>query len=337
MIDFLKILITDNTLITELYNNNLLDDYSMYQKLNSHIKSNHNERTQARHTKTYKGILFCFYEHKLEILFKPHYYYNDNIHNANDFNTSNCIKTLLEIRYIFNMPPEKLLIINIEFGINAISPIDCKDLISYTVYHNKNVFLNTNDQLRYSKISLKHGSRNNNYKMIKFYAKGVQFPQHTNINTFRFEIKSKRSKYINGLSIYTYSDLLISENYNQLSQHILLEFNNVLILDINNNRKNLTTKESKKIEHYNNPINWDKALQKSRNTFNNQKKRYLNLLDKTENNIHRKLESIISKKLKQLTETCAVSAPLYDTKNCAVSGSNIIGNRTNNSVEVTQL
>ena len=198
MIDHLKILITNNELIQSVYSNPLLKEYSIYQSFNNKLDKESNELKQSKYTLIYKEILFCFYVKdnvftKLEVLIKPHYYFNNNLHNANDFTAIDCINILTEIKNTFDFSVNELLILNIEYGINVISPIDCKDLIVYTVFHDKNEFINSSDNLKYSKISFKHdkNGKANSYKKIKAYAKGLQFPQYTDINTFRFEIKSK--------------------------------------------------------------------------------------------------------------------------------------------------
>lgn len=329
MIDNLKILIIDNDLITRLYNNDVLDDYSMYEKLYGNPKFS--EIIQAKHTKVYKGVYFCFYPNKLEILFKPHYYFNNNMHNANDFGVKDCIRTLKDFANLFNLPTEELRIINIEYGINAISPIDCKNLITYATFHEKNQFITSNESLKYSRFSSKFdkNGRANQHKKIKIYAKGIQHPEYTDINTFRFEVKSKRSKYINSLNIFNYSDLLKMESYYKLSENLLNELKNVLILDIDNKGNNLNSKELIKLNEYNNPINWSKALKMHRNTFSINKKKYFNLLDKTGDNIHKKIESIVSEKLKLLFNNCAISTPNIELNSYATSTINIIEYCTN--------
>jgi len=239
----------------------------------------------------------------VEIFFKPHYYYNSNLHNANDFTSFDCIKVLTEIKDKFNLPTDKLIILNIEFGVNVISPICSKKMIECTLYHDKNKFNNSSDDLKYSIISFKHNSNGNanKYKMIKFYAKGLQFPEYTDINTIRFEVKSKKRRYLQTqLNIYTYCDLLKIETYYLFVKHIKKEVKGLLILDYYNEMNNLNPKERKKLEKYNNSITWFSALQGSKNTFNNTKKRYFELLNKTNNNIHKKLMDAIESKLNKL-------------------------------------
>jgi hypothetical protein len=334
-LDFLKILSKDKEFAESLYNNPILKKYSSSQKFSNNLDKENNTIKQATYIKSYKEILFCFFTKKeeftkLEILIKPHYYFNDNLHNANDFKAFNCIQTLTEIKEIFDFPSEELSTQNIEFGINGLSPIDCMDLISYSIFHEKNEFINSSDNLRFSKISFKHRAdgKANRYKQIKFYAKGLQFPQYAYSNTFRFEVKSKESKYIKKLGIKTYDDLLKIETYHKLADKLRSEFKNVLILDIDNNGQNLTNKELLKLNEHKNTYVWVKRLQHSRNVFTNNKKKYFELLDKTGNNIHVEVFDVIDIKLQELLKPCAISTPPNKLKMCAVSDVYIIGNRT---------
>ena len=335
MLDHLKALSLDTECAEKLYKNPLLKIYSKKQKFSNNLNKETNVTKQATYIKVYKEILFCFFSKdevftKLEILIKPHYYFNNNLHNANDFKAIDCISALIEIKEIFDLPVDKLTILNIEFGLNTISPIDCKDLILCAIYHEKNEFINSSDSLKFSKISFKHhkDGKANKYKQIKFYAKGLQFLDHTDINMFRFEIKSKERKYIKTLGIHTYADLLKIETYNTLANIIRLEFKKVLILDINNKGEDLTNKEFLKLNEYLHPIKWVKSLQGGRNLFNKYKVDYHRLLDKTANNIHTQLNFIIDKKLKELLNRGAISTPNKILKKGAISDVYINGNRT---------
>lgn len=335
MIDFLKILSKDTVLADRLYKSSLLKNYSVGQKFGNKSNQINGIVKQANHVKSYKEIYFCFFSKKevftkLEILIKPHYYMNNNIHNANDFNVVDCICTLNDIRDKFNLPVEDLTVLNIEFGLNFISSIDIQDLISCTIYHNKNEFINSSDNLRFSKISFKHNDsgKANRYKQIKFYAKGMQYPDYTDFNTARFEVKSKERKFINRLGISSYSDLLDGTKYIELAETLKSEFSQVLIIDINNNVKNLSEQQLIKLDVYRNTYTWAKLLQGSRNLFHRHKAKYFKLLDKSNNNIHQTLANLIDNKLNILLKTCADSTPSKVKETCAVSDVYIIGNCT---------
>lgn len=338
MLDFLKILIQNIDIVDEVFKNNLLSDVSVHQKANKHFRKKPNEFNQAKFIKEYKGVYFCFYLRtidsdevftKLEILFKPHYYFNDNLHNANDFSVQNCIDVLNEFKTLFKLSANEMKIVNIEYGINAVSPICCKNLILHSIYHEKNQFLNMSG-LKYAKISYreKPNGTDNKYKQIKFYNKGVQYPQYINIDTFRFEVKSKTSPFIKKQGINTLSDLLHHKTYEKLSESILTEFSKVLIVDAENEMQNLTSKEQTKLTQYLNTIKWDKAIQGSKNLFNNDKIKYFALLDKTGNNVHNILKDIIKNKLRKLLKQCANLTPIKKVNSCAVLTTNIMQNGT---------
>lgn len=341
MIDFLKISCENTEFIYLIYDNRLLKKYSVSQTNNTNFFRKPDEFNQANYIKEYRGIYFCFYARKinsdyvftkLEILIKPHYFFNNNLHNANNFTATNCMLTLLAIKKLFKLPVNEFKIINIEYGINFLSPIDCKELIEYTYYHGRNIFFNISN-LKYAKISTSTTEKGtfNKYKQVKFYNKGIQFPQYTNPDTGRFEIRSKRTAYIKKLNIYTYNDLLNPKTYDTLAKELIKEFKQVLIIDINNNKENLNNKEKLKLEKYTNPINWNISLQKSKNTFNNEKKKYFELLNKTGSNIHTNLSSIIEIKLNKLLKNCADFRHPKNKKKCAYSTLYIIENGTKNN------
>jgi len=208
MIDYIRLYSRNIVFATQLYNNRLLKPYKRTERTKGKYKI-------LKEVKEYKGILFEFYYKnghftKLEIHIKPHYYHNDNLHNANDFSAYNSIKTLKEIIKTFNLPVEEFKIIGLEFGTNIISPINITELIDKTLYHEKNVFKNSDDYLIHSKISVKNSinGKASKYKAMKYYAKGIQYPEYCHKDTLRIEIKSKKSQYINKFGIYNLNDLL---------------------------------------------------------------------------------------------------------------------------------
>ena len=318
MTDLNKIFIQDTDIIELIYNNPLLKDFNTLSKSKEVKKEGggFHEIIQSQQTKIYKGVYFCFYENKLEILFKPHYYFNGNLHNANRFTALDSIKVHQELLDAFKIPLDSK-ILNHEYGINAISPIDAKDLITYATYHEKNEFKNSSDNLSYSRISSKHNQKGtaNKYKMFKFYAKGLQFPEYADINTFRTEVKSKKTQYIkNQLKINTYADLLNPSTYLVLATQLKKEWNNVLILNPDFDSLNVSQKDIKKLTQYGNPFYWRKKLEESKNSFNRAKKRYYELLDKTDNNTHSKVVEIIDKELAEITKGCTIIPPLLEDK-----------------------
>jgi hypothetical protein len=295
--DFLKFQVFNKRLIEFFLSNDLLCWVSDIDKFNPFDR----EVIITKKIRQYKGIYFCFYSNRLDILFKPHYYFNNNLHNANDLKISDFIEIINEFKMIFNIDLIELKVVNIEFGINIISPIDVKDMISYTIYHEKNEF--KNEYLPFSKISYKPTKRGkpNQYKIIKIYAKGLQHSQFCDNDTFRFEIKSKEAKYIKTLGISTALDLLNIDVHLKLHETLLKEFKSLLILDCHTDFCRLSASDQMKIKAYNNTLEWYKIRNKSsRNSFNNNKIRYHKLINQIENNLKRQMEKLVLEKLEIL-------------------------------------
>lgn len=311
MLDFVKSQTYCEKTIKYFDSHNLLLWVSELDKL----KFSDDEVITTTKIKQYRGIYFVFYPKRLDIIFKPHYFFNDNKHNGNDFSFNDCIKTILNFKVIFQIDLLLLKIVNIEFGVNVIPKINIEDLITYISFHEKNEFKN-DVGLVYSKRSYspKRNGTANKYKIIKAYAKGLHQPEYCDINTFRFEIKSKESKYINTFGIYTFDDLLNIEVYDKMANALNSEFNEVLILDNITDFGNLSPKEQVKIKFYNNSFSWYKIINNPyRNSFSNNKNKYLNLINKVENNIKNQVQKLIFDKL-EIFKKGAISTSTKELK-----------------------
>ena len=268
MIDFIKIKITDETLINKVWNNNIL----VYE---GKSEKRFDDEIKELVTKSYKNLYFTKYQNRLEIKGSIHCYFNDEPHNANDFYISDCIDTIIEIKTIFNLDLNKCYLINLEYGVNINPNILLSDLILNLIYHEKRPF-NRPKNFDY-KIA-----GNEAYKQIKAYDKSVQFPNHCN-NTFRFEVKTKQAKFIHSLGLFTLQNLTDMNYYNALINSLLNEWDNVLLFD-----------KSKAIDDkFFNTNFWEDILKNgNRNKFNNQKKLYYKKLgaDNLHTNIRKRIE-----------------------------------------------
>ena len=275
MIDFVKIKITDEALINQVWSNEILEyDGKSEKRFNDELK----ELVK----KKYKNLYFTKYQDRIEISGSLHYFFNNGIHNSNDFSVKDCINTIMQIRDLFMLDLEKCKLINLEYGVNIIPSIDVEDLVHNIMYHDKRQFTRPTKHFYY-KIA-----GNEAYKQIKAYNKSVQFPSLCN-NTFRFEVKSKQSKYINSLDLFTLNDLAVTGTYNRLMEELIKEWDNVLLFDLS---KNIDKK-------YLNTYFWEDILKNgSRNKFNNQKKRYYDKLGN--NNLHSQIRKTLIQKMKFL-------------------------------------
>ena len=275
MLDLSKFIITDEDLINTVWNNELLEYVGKSERL-------YIDEIKEKQTKKYKNLYFTKFQNRLEICGSIHYFYNDGLHNADDFYFEDCISSIIQFKNLFNLDLNKCKIINLEYGININPIINVTDLVHNLIYHSRRQFVRTT---KHNDFKL---AGNEAYKQVKAYNKSVQFP-HECENTFRFEIRSKQAKFINSLGLYTLQDLVDIKNYDILIQSLLTEWDNVLLFDLS---KDIDTK-------FFNTYFWEDILKNgSRNKFNNQKKLYYKKLGS--DNLHANIRKIIERKTKYL-------------------------------------
>lgn len=275
MLDLIKFKITDVVLINKVWNNVLLEYFGKSERL-------YIDEIKEKQTKRYKNLYFIKHQNRLEVSGSIHYFYNDGLHNADDFYIEYCINAINRIKDLFSIDLNKCQIINLEYGVNINPIINVTDLIHNLIYHEKRQFTRPTTYFSFKLAG------NEAYKQIKAYDKSVQFP-HECENTFRFEVRSRQAKFIHSLGLFTLQDLTIFENYNVLTASLLKEWDNVLLFDLS---KNINTK-------FFNSAFWEDVLKNgSRNKFNNQKKLYYKKLGDV--NLHSNIRNIIERKTKYL-------------------------------------
>jgi hypothetical protein len=275
MLDLIKFKITDEVLINNVWKNELLEYVGKSERL-------YIDEIKEKETKRYKNLYFVKHQYRLEVSGSIHYFYNDGLHNADDFYIEDCISALVQIKNIFNIDLNKCQLINLEYGVNINPIINVTDLIINLIYHEKRQFTRPTTHFSFKLAG------NEAYKQIKAYDKGVQFPQQCE-NTFRFEVRSRQSKFINSLGLFTLQDLTNIENYNMIIASLLKEWDNVLLFDLS---KDIDTK-------FFNTNFWEDILKNgSRNKFNNQKKLYYKKLGA--DNLQTNIRKIIERRTKYL-------------------------------------
>lgn len=275
MIDFIKIKITDDLLINKVWDNPLLEYDGKSEK-------RYDDEVRELITRKYNNLYFTKYQNRLEIKGSLHYFFNDGLHNANDFYISHCINTIFEIENTFSLDLKKCYVINLEYGVNIKPNILVIDLIHLLIYHGKRQFERPRKHFYYKTAG------NEAYKQIKAYDKSVQFPSLCN-NTFRFEVKSKQAKFIHSIGLCTLRDLTERHCYDALIESLLNEWGNVLLFD-----------KSKTIDvKFFNTNFWEDIIKNgNRNKFRNQKKTYYNKLGN--DNLHSDIRNLIFQKTEQL-------------------------------------
>lgn len=288
MIDFVKIIIRDSKQRNSVWRNPKLE-------FDSILERRFGDEIKVFPRKKYCGLTFTQYENRLEITGSLHKYFNNGLHNANDFSFTECINVIHELKKVLKLELDKCSIVNLEYGLNIIPLVDVKILIDDTIYHGKNEFRYLPD-IKYAKQagSFNVYSKLNQYKIIKVYAKGLQ--KHMGFvcpdyNTLRVEVKSKESKYINKLKIKTLEDLLNAEIYYILIQELLKEWDSVIVLDF------LLPKSDYRISKYTYRDYWEKSINGSRNKYATDKRAYFALLEKYPDNIHKHVRGLLHEKL----------------------------------------
>lgn len=275
MLDLLKFRITDENLIDTVWNNELLEYVGKSERL-------YDDEIKEKFIKKYKNLYFTKYQNRLEICGSIHYFFNDELHNADDFYIEYCINAIVQIKNLFNLDLSKCYLINLEYGVNINPIINVTDLVHNLMYHNKRQFTRSTIHNDYKTAG------NDGYKQVKAYNKSVQFP-HECENTFRFEIRSQQAKFINSLGLYTMQDLVKIKNYDVLIKSLLEEWDNVLLFDLN---KDIDTK-------FFNTHFWEEAIRaKNRNRFCLQRTFYYKKLGA--DNLHSNIRKIIERRIKYL-------------------------------------
>lgn len=238
----------------------------------------------------------------VDIVISPHYHFNNYHHNGNDFTPKNCIKTIIDILTYLKIKPQEydlLKVVNIEFGLNLIPETDIKTLIDLILFHNRTAFVVPIVKFPYSKTTDTE-TTNTKEKFIKAYAKGFQFadfPQYgIDENTFRFEVKHKKSRPTNTIfkkKKVTAIDLLNLENYKIFSQEIIKEWDFILLLNQTPDFSNLKTDEVEFIRSADKKEFWDYL---NRLQFGRQKEKYYKILH-GKNNLHTQIKGLIIDKL----------------------------------------
>lgn len=286
MLDYIKIEIKDRELINEIWSHSDLVYNSEHTYLN---KSDGSLKAVAK--KTYFNLNFTHYENRLEIDGSLHKFYNSGLHNANDFTVSNCILTIEKLCLQFGIDPELCHVNNLEFGININTPINVSDFVKWLRFHHRNQFV------KFPKLDQCYFA-GTDYFGVKAYNKTLQFPEYATPDLFRFEGKTRQSKYLKTKGIKTLNDLTAPAIYRLLSDVLLLEWGNVLIFD----------KRTKKGVKFCNTDFWLEIIESNhRNTFLNTKNKYYKILGK--NGLQNLISKAIELKLKVLNN-CAYSTSL---------------------------
>jgi len=235
----------------------------------------------------------------VDILVSPHYHKNNYLHNGDDFTPLECIKSINEILdylQIKEINRNDLQVVNIEFGLNIIPNSDARLIFDGLFLYKRSKF-----SIKYEDIETFKLSEATKYKEIKAYLKGIQFlnfPSYNiDLNTIRFEVRSKKREFIKTLGIYTVCDLMEIKTYENLFKELLTEWDLVLLVNQQYDKTQIKAKDLAFLEDCNILEYWiDLIASKHRNTFLKTKIKYYKILT-AKNNLHTEIKAKIIDKI----------------------------------------
>lgn len=230
-------------IINDLLNNDLLSFPLPIDK--------NGEILNKTRTSEHRGLFFIFKNNNVKLNGSLHKYWNNGLHNYNDYFFTDLQKTIFELSEKFSIDIEKSILNNLEFGVN----IQMK-------YTSAEVFLSIVDYkgtpFRPFTIPGAKGiecETNNFY--IKIYDKGHQNNQPKNL--LRFEIKVRKMKFFKdrGINITSLATLLEHSEIIKLGAVLKGIFDEILFTDYNINQNKLTPANRLILSNGNNPKYWE--------------------------------------------------------------------------------
>lgn len=287
-VDFIKAISEDQTYVRRLfsYGEKYLQPHKPQNKYyNCYSIGSGRFRLEFRKVIS-EGKLIGF--RNVEVCFSPHYLFNSDLHNGNDFTSASAIRSIRETFLkigVLGSEMQDFKVCGLEYGLNLNTGLQIENIIDGVLYTNRTPFMRKG--FEYNKISC-----STNYKKLKAYAKGIQFletPEYLiNRNVFRFEVKTKQSKKIRKLGINNVTDLLNPEVYSALFQSILDEWESVLVVNV------------EREDEVNSPQYWANLLADGyRHQFRIKREKYYEDLDH-EDNLHYLIKCKIIDKILEL-------------------------------------
>ncbi|MDF0715753.1 hypothetical protein PY092_06310 [Muricauda sp. 334s03] len=214
----------------------------------------------------HKNLIFQFVRNtegeliKLKVSGSIHKYWNNGLHNANQFTFEDFNEAVRMLENQFELDLDKMFLQPPEYGVNLINTpeifdgiyLSNQDLISNTMCINRSMYSNQLSHVRSSKIA---GSRDGDFKS-KFYCKTTEQALFVdNHEVFRSEIVYRRNRSYYNKGIKTLKDLIAINNHKFFIRKHLDQISQMVIYDptIYLNKRH---REYNKTLKYSNPLYW---------------------------------------------------------------------------------
>lgn len=247
------------------------------------------------HHSEYKNLIINYtLKDKLVVKGSFHKYWNDGIHNHNDFSELQSKQTILSFCKLFGISLEKSILKGYEIGININLPFPVKLVLNNCFFHigKKSEMRHDSDKGHY--IQFEHSQY-----IVKIYDKSLQYQARgmdVEDNIMRFEIKFKKMEILNRMGIYTLRDL---QNYDfkNFKDYILKKWDEVFMYDTTFNVQN------PKEEKYQHVKTWREYLDnKTSSKLKYHRKKYNLLVPTQSRNTKKLIRNLMAEKIDLLTE-----------------------------------
>lgn len=178
-----------------------------------------------------------------------HKFFNQGLHNYNNFNYNNFKNSVNEIMNLYSIKPHQCALQNIEYGLNLEVEYDVNTILDNLLLHENKVPLKplkTDLRFKHQRYELKIYNKSEQYKMF-------DIPN----NILRFEKRYERMIDLNKHSIYNLNDLLNPNCLNFFNQELIRNWLKVLFYDFTINEKELTKKQISFVKDYKRQSYWN--------------------------------------------------------------------------------
>lgn len=250
-----------------------------------------NKGIRAEYIANYKNLLFeLFKGGKIILSGSLHRYYNDGLHNYNNFNFAGLNEVILDLQQRFGIDPKKSTIHHIEFGLNLFDlPYSASQIVQNLMIHSGKG--NPLEVFKYhsQKTPSEYKSIVRDWYTLKTYDKGKHYQRKEEI--FRIECKATKMNQLNKLGISTLEDLTKIESMDILLNVLKSIWAGVLLNDWTIQEENLTPIIRNQLKDWRNIIYWinlKKECQiKNRNKFNYELNDYHKIVQEHSENVHK--------------------------------------------------
>ncbi len=264
-------------------------------------------RVKPELTAKHKNLVFEIYRNgNIYIKGSVHVYFNDGIHNHNDFTIDNLIWVFNDLNQKFGIKAELTKIRHLEFGLNIESlPYNSPTIIRNLMFEGGKGKgpLPFKYYLQRTKSEFVSTEERDNYR-LKIYDKGQHYKK--NYEIFRFECKTQKGSSLISIGIKCLNDLIIKDKVRSLGERLISLWDEVVISDCSIRKNELSQKQLIKLKDWKNSKYWielhNKTREKGRNKFSRELTNYRKVVQDHSDNVHKIIKEAIIEKWCKITK-----------------------------------